>query len=141
MTDTAIDRWFELAVPNPTEKNRNVQFGVHVEEFAEAFEALGETRIAERLQAIASQYKTGSADLHAKEVDKELLLDSLCDQIVTAIGVGYMMGFNIVGALAEVNRSNYSKFVDGKPLFDENGKIKKGPNYTKPNLKPFLTRA
>lgn len=66
------------------------------------------------------------------------LLDALCDQIVTATGVGTFLGMNVPGGLAEVNRSNYSKFVDGQPVFDENKKVMKGPDYTKPNLKPFI---
>ena len=48
-----------------------------------------------------------------------------------------MEGMDIVGALDEVNRSNFSKFVNGKPVFDENGKIKKGANYKEPDLKRF----
>ena len=67
------------------------------------------------------------------------ILDSLCDQIVTAIGVGYMMGFDMVGALQEVNLSNWSKFDEnGNPIFNENGKIVKGENYFKPDLAKFL---
>lgn len=66
------------------------------------------------------------------------VLDSLCDQIVTATGVGTFLGMNIPGAMDEVNRSNYSKFVDGQPIFDENRKVKKGPKYTKPVLIPFV---
>lgn len=66
------------------------------------------------------------------------LLDALCDQIVTAIGVGYMAGFDMAGALREVIRSNASKFENGKPLFDENGKIRKGKDYTPPELAQFV---
>ena len=66
------------------------------------------------------------------------LLDALCDQIVTAVGVAHMFGLDIEGALAEVNRSNWSKFVDGKPTFDANGKIAKPATYSKPDLTPFL---
>ena len=65
------------------------------------------------------------------------LLDALCDQIVTAVGVAHMFGMNIEGAMDEVNRSNFSKFVDGKPVFNEHGKIIKGPNYTPPDLTGF----
>lgn len=65
------------------------------------------------------------------------LLDSLCDQIVTAIGVAHMMGFDIESALNEVNRSNWSKFIDGKAVFDENGKIAKPDTYSKPDLTSF----
>lgn len=66
------------------------------------------------------------------------LLDALCDQIVTATGVGTFLGMNVPGAMDEVNRSNYSKFVDGQPIFNENRKVMKGPNYTKPDLTPFV---
>jgi hypothetical protein len=45
-----------------------------------------------------------------------------------------MFDMDIVGALREVNRSNYSKFVNGRAVFDENGKIKKGADYSKPDL-------
>ena len=38
------------------------------------------------------------------------------------------------GAVEEINRSNWSKFVDGKPVFKPNGKVGKGPNYFEPNL-------
>lgn len=70
--------------------------------------------------------------------DKTELLDALCDQIVTAVGVAHMFGMNIEGALTEVNRSNWSKFVNEAPVFDENGKIAKGPDYTPPDLTEFL---
>ena len=49
-----------------------------------------------------------------------------------------MLGMDPVGGLAEVNESNWSKFVDGEPQFDENKKIKNGPNYRKPDLSPFV---
>ena len=49
-----------------------------------------------------------------------------------------MLNYDVVGGLDEVNRSNYSKFVDGQPLFDENRKIKKGPQYSRPDLTPYL---
>lgn len=136
MTVESIKRWFELAVPTPTDKNRNVQFGVHVEEAAEMFEAIAEPSVAGRLHAIGEAYKKGEVALGA--VNRDLLLDSLCDQIVTAVGIAHMFGLNINGALAEVNRSNYSKFVDGKPQFDANGKIAKPATYSPPNLAPFL---
>ena len=69
---------------------------------------------------------------------REQLLDACGDQIVTAVGLCYMMGWDISGALAEIIRSNNSKFVDGKAIKNEHGKIIKGGNYTPPNLKPFL---
>ena len=49
-----------------------------------------------------------------------------------------MLKLPILDALHEVNRSNWSKFVDGNPVFDENMKIVKGPNYFKPDLSKFF---
>lgn len=70
--------------------------------------------------------------------DSVELLDSLADQIVTATGVGTLLGMNVPGALAEVNRSNYSKFEDGEPVFNENMKVMKGKDYTPPDLTPYI---
>ena len=44
----------------------------------------------------------------------------------------------MAGALAEVNKSNWSKFKDGAPVFDGNGKIAKADGYFKPDLAKFL---
>lgn len=136
-----IQRWFNAAVPEPTAKNCCVQIGCHFEEAAEMQQALGMS--AHALHAAAHRWKTVHGDyveLWADDdVDRAALLDSLADQIVTAIGVAHMYGFDIQGALAEVNRSNWSKFnEDGRPDFDANGKIQKGPNYSPPDLAPFL---
>lgn len=142
-----IKNWFELAVPNPTPDSQRVQAGVHFEECTEMLETIQlKTPESTSLKPdIAFNYLKSLADVLKtnKEnvliiTDRKALLDSLADQIVTAIGVAHMNGFDIVGALREVSRSNTSKFVDGKPVFNENGKIAKGSNYTPPNLEPFL---
>ena len=133
--------WFELAVPAPTDKNRAVQIGVHFEEVGEMAEALNDKDLAEILKSVATDYKELGTlkDLFGDdhEIDRKGLLDALCDQIVTAVGVAHMFGMNIEGAMEEVNRSNFSKFVEGKPVFNEHGKIIKGPNYTPPDLTGF----
>ena len=81
-----------------------------------------------------------SVDKYIKDFDDVELLDAICDQIVTAVGLGYMMGFDVQGALKEVIRSNNSKMVDGKFIFDENGKIDKPNSFSEPNLKPYLNK-
>ena len=89
------------------------------------------------LEQLGDRLKAYGEDIYVK--DRKELLDALADQIVTATGVGTFLGMNVPGALAEVNRSNYSKFDDeGNPIFNENKKVMKGPNYTKPYLKPFI---
>lgn len=133
-----IVQWFEKAVPSPSPKNQAVQIGCHFEEVNEMLRALGMRDVfLENAPAAFKQAKT-LGSIAQRPIDKTELLDSLCDQIVTAIGVGHMMGFDILGALAEVNRSNWSKFENGNPIFDENGKIKKGADYFPPDLTKYI---
>lgn len=145
---TQIKRWLETAFPKPTEKDRATQIGVHLEEVTEFMEAIGSSKAATILvQDVSDNFKQSpniyqDADGNAITLPKdfkEQMLDALCDQIVTATSVAHSMGFDIVGAIKEVNASNWSKFEDGKPLYDANGKVIKGKHYFKPNLKPFLT--
>ena len=82
--------------------------------------------------------KTNHMAIFPANSNRLALLDSLADQIVTATGVGTFLGMNVPGALAEVNRSNYSKFEDGEPVFNENKKVMKGKDYTPPDLTPFV---
>ena len=129
-------RWFDAAVPAPTPQNVSVQIGCHMEEFAEMLTALGETTLAGAVDRVADMYK--SAIYASPAIDRRELLDALADQIVTAVGIGHMLRMDIVGALTEVNRSNFSKFVDGMPVFKANGKVDKGSEYTPPDLTPFV---
>lgn len=149
---TAIVNWFDTARGKEgTRKNFHAQVGVHFEEVSEMTQEMStlepelELLIAKAKQATQNlgEYlkKHSEQDvLHIETEDELRFLDALCDQIVTAAGVAQVCGWDIVGALNEVNRSNYSKFVDGKAIFDENGKIIKGPDYSKADLRPFLTR-
>ena len=139
--------WFKAAKPNPTEKNVATQLGAHFEEVFEMMLALGITDSnALAMQSISDDfYKSKSVSenclgnpVELPENWKVALLDALCDQIVTSVGVGYMLRFDIEGALKNVIDSNHSKFVDGKPLFNENGKITKGPGYIAPSLEQFI---
>jgi predicted HAD superfamily Cof-like phosphohydrolase len=136
-----IKLWFERAVPEPTDKNRAVQLGVHFEEVQEMATATGNQQLADILEFDANYFKqtcTG-IPIGSEHINRKELLDSLCDQIVTAVGVAHMFGLDIAGALSEVNRSNWSKFdSNGQPIFDANGKIAKGKDYSKPNLDRFL---
>ena len=137
MPIATIKDWFQLAVPEPTDKKRAVQIGVHLEEVAEMAATLNDADLAATIDVISEQYKTDTT-IRLDTVDRTELLDALCDQIVTAVGVAHMFGLDIEGALAEVTRSNYSKFVDGAPVFDANGKIAKPATYSKPNLEQFV---
>ena len=146
MSDTLkeIVQWFEIAKPEPTDKDRCVQIGCHYEEVSEMMVACqGEEHMGSKVMSNCAEAYKEAEDIygtaHVLQPNNPLeLLDSLCDQIVTAMGVGYMMGFDMQGALAEVSRSNMSKFEDGKAVFFENGKIAKGKDYSEPDLAKFL---
>lgn len=143
--------WFEKAVPNPELKNFNSQLGCHFEEVAEMLNPIqGVDSLTSEL-LISAEDAMSALAIHIKnnsgkrivfiESENELaFLDALCDQIVTATGVAHMSGHDIIGAMNEVNDSNFSKFEDGQPLFDANRKIIKGFGYRKPNLEPFLKK-
>ena len=65
--------------------------------------------------------------------------DALTDILYVTYGAGHSFGINLDKCFAEVQRSNMSKLAeDGKPIFNENGKVMKGPNYSPPNLKKLL---
>ena len=65
--------------------------------------------------------------------------DALTDILYVCYGAGHAFGIDLDKCFAEVQRSNMSKLGnDGKPIFNESGKVMKGPNYSKPNLKQFL---
>ncbi|UKL14793.1 MazG-like nucleotide pyrophosphohydrolase [Stenotrophomonas phage C121] len=139
--------WFKAAKPNPTDKDLIVQTGCHFEEVVEMldcavgasfFEASLIIEAKKALHALAEHMKSSPLGYTMGKYDPVALLDSLADQNVTGAGVAYMAGMDMIGAMREVNRSNFSKFEDGKPVFKDTGKIGKGKNYTEPDLKPFV---
>ena len=149
MTNTldTVQKWHQRARPNPDDRAFDVQLGCHLEEVCEMLETLlltfpgttfgpirGEVSGAHfALRTLATILKDGSAS--ASIIDREALLDSLADQIVTAVGVGHCAGMDVPCAAEIVDRSNWSKFVDGQPVFDANGKIAKPDTYQPPNLR------
>ena len=73
--------------------------------------------------------------------NKDLLevADALTDILYVAYGAGHAFGINLDKCFNEVQESNMSKLgSDGKPIYNESGKVMKGPNYFKPNLSKFL---
>lgn len=139
--------WFKEAVPSPDAKSFNVQLGVHMEEFGEMLtELFPETEHGAKLlraaqdavEALAEHTKNGGQVFSVRPDNRINFLDSIVDQLVTAVGTAYQLDMEAVSALNAVNVSNYSKFVRGKAVFNENGKIAKGPNYQKVDLSPFV---
>jgi len=67
------------------------------------------------------------------------IADALTDILYVTYGAGYAYGINLDKCFKEVQRANMSKLgKDGKPIFNEKGKVMKGPNYLEPNLKQFV---
>ena len=73
--------------------------------------------------------------------NKDLLevADALTDILYVTYGAGHAFGINLDKCFEEVQNSNMSKLDNnGKPIYNESGKVMKGPNYFKPNLDQFL---
>ena len=73
---------------------------------------------------------------------KDLLevADALTDILYVTYGAGHAFGINLDKCFDEVQNSNMSKLGnDGKPIYNESGKVMKGPDYFKPDLSKFLS--
>ena len=67
------------------------------------------------------------------------IADALTDILYVTYGAGFAYGINLDKCFKEVQRANMSKLgKDGKPLYNEKGKVMKGPNYSPPDLKKFI---
>ena len=65
--------------------------------------------------------------------------DALTDILYVTYGAGHAFGINLDACFEEVQNSNMSKLGDdGKPIFNDQGKVMKGPNYFKPDLSKFI---
>ena len=65
--------------------------------------------------------------------------DALTDILYVTYGAGHAFGVDLDKCFDEVQKSNMSKLgKDGKPIYNESGKVMKGPNYFKPNLSKFI---
>ena len=81
------------------------------------------------------------SELKAAIDDKNMVevADALTDILYVTYGAGHAFGINLDKCFDEVQSSNMSKLDKyGKPIYDDNGKVMKGPNYFKPNIKKLL---
>ena len=71
--------------------------------------------------------------------DIKEVADALTDILYVTYGAGHAFGINLDKCFEEVQNSNMSKLgADGKPIYNEHGKVMKGPSYFKPNLNKFV---
>lgn len=145
MTLDAIQEWQQIVRPNASEKHTSLALGIFLEEVGELLEEFTQVTFAESndptLPSAASDLKKLASNLKANQTLVVLTKDcrkntvkELADVIVTAVGLGQVLKLEVPAACERVNLSNYSKFVDGKPIYDANGKATKGPNYKEANL-------
>ena len=74
-----------------------------------------------------------------EEDDIVEVADALTDILYVTYGAGHAFGIDLDKCFDEVQKSNMSKLDDnGKPIYNDLGKVMKGPNYFKPNLSKFL---
>ena len=143
MSIESIELWHRRARPDPTQRDFATQLGCHLEKVVEMLDTLvfnqgydmpGHLTLARTaLDSLATSLKRGY--MTAGVVDREGFLDSLADQVVTAIGAGHCAGMQTAEAIERVNVSNWTKTVDGEFQRDANGKITKPSTYVPPDLK------
>ena len=136
------DKWFATVLANdaPGTDRFPVQLGCHFEEVVEMLVELeleGELN-QEVANAVASLTKVAdalkSARVEVGTKNEVAFNDSLLDQRVTGTGLLKMQGVDVAESVARVDVANFTKFVDGKPLYKEGGKIAKGPNFWNPEF-------
>ena len=80
------------------------------------------------------ELKEAIEDKNIKEI-----ADALTDILYVTYGAGHAFGIDLDKCFDEVQKSNMSKLdEDGKPIFNDKGKVMKGPNYFKPDLSKFI---
>ena len=80
------------------------------------------------------ELKQAMKDKNLKEI-----ADALTDILYVTYGAGFAYGIDLDKCFKEVQRANMSKLgTDGKPIYNEKGKVMKGPSYSEPNLKQFV---
>jgi len=83
-----------------------------------------------------NEFEKAVKDKNLKEV-----ADSLTDILYVTYGAGHAFGINLDECFEEVQKSNMSKLdEDGKPIYNEQGKVMKGPKYFKPDLSKFVKK-
>ena len=76
-----------------------------------------------------------------KDNDIKEVADALTDILYVTYGAGHAFGINLDKCFEEVQNSNMSKLgSDGKPIYNDSGKVMKGPNYLKPDLSKFINK-
>ena len=94
-------------------------------------------RVALRLALIDEERQELTEALEAGDIVE--VADALTDIAYLVYGTALEFGIDLDACFAEVHRSNMSKLgADGRPIFRDDGKVLKGPTYSRPDLAPIL---
>ena len=109
-------------------------FGQEIKEKAE----FPDKKITElRFDLIQEELEELKDAIEKKDIKE--VADALTDILYVTYGAGHAFGINLDKCFQEVQNSNMSKLgQDGKPIYNDKGKVLKGPNYFKPNLTRFV---
>ena len=93
--------------------------------------------ISLRLELIKEELNELNEAVEKKDIKE--VADALTDILYVTYGAGHAFGIDLDKCFEEVQNSNMSKLgLDGKPIYNEMGKVMKGPNYFKPDLRKFI---
>ena len=93
--------------------------------------------ISLRLDLIREELSELEEAIEKKDIKE--VADALTDILYVTYGAGHAFGINLDKCFTEVQNSNMSKLgSDGKPIYNEHGKVMKGPDYFKPDLGKFV---
>lgn len=107
-------------------------------EYCDAIEAFSKTIafVSQKAKESTPQYEELKERINMALIEK---LDALGDMIYIIIGTANLFGMDIDEAVHRIHLSNMSKLgEDGKPIYNSNGKVMKGPNYFKPKLEDLV---
>ena len=91
-----------------------------------------------RVDLIDEEFNELKQAVYSYDGNMEDVADALCDILYVTYGMAHSFGIDIDECFREVHVSNMSKLgEDGKPIYREDGKVVKGPNYRPPNLKQY----
>ncbi len=92
--------------------------------------------ISLRYELIKEELNELKEAMHNEDIKE--VADALTDILYVTYGAGHAFGINLDKCFKEVQNSNMSKLgEDGKPIYNEKGKVMKGPNFFKPDLNKF----
>ena len=115
--------------------------GIFMKTFGQEVKTKAELRNNKLNQLRISLINEELEELKKAIEDNDILevADALTDILYVAYGAGHAFGIDLDKCFNEVQESNMSKLdSDGKPIYNESGKVMKGPNYFKPDLNKFL---